>query len=83
MTLVVKRSHGCAGAGRIHLQIFNIVYTRLSEGINKYPGELYALTKDYSRAENPAAKYPEKPKEMQDTFDSEARRNQVYQLAPA
>jgi len=31
---------------------------RLSDGINEYPWELYDLTKDYSRAENPAAKYP-------------------------
>ncbi len=37
MSLVVTRSHACAGAGRIHLQIFNIVHTRLSEGINEYP----------------------------------------------
>jgi arylsulfatase A-like enzyme len=57
--------------------------TRLSEGLNEYPWELYDLTKDYSQAENLAAKYPGKLKEMQAAFDSEARRNQVYPLAPA
>jgi arylsulfatase len=41
------------------------------------------LTKDFSQAQNLADKYPEKLKEMQDAFDSEARRNQVYPLAPA
>ena len=57
--------------------------TRLFEGLDEYPWELYDLTKDYSQAENLAAKYPEKLKEMQDAFDVEARRNQVYPLAPA
>jgi arylsulfatase len=57
--------------------------TRLTEGLGEYPWELYDLSKDFSQAENLAAKYPDKLKEMQDAFDSEARRNQVYPLAPA
>jgi arylsulfatase len=56
--------------------------TRLSEGLNEYPWELYDLSKDFSQAENLAAKYPEKLKKMKDAFDKEARRNQVYPLAP-
>ncbi len=56
---------------------------KVSEGINEYSWELYDLTRDFSQAENVAAKYPEKLKEMQAAFDSEARRNQVYPLAPA
>ncbi len=56
------------------------IFTRL---VNEHPWELYDLTKDYSQAENLAAKYPDKLKEMQDAFDREARRNQVYPLAPA
>jgi arylsulfatase A-like enzyme len=47
-----------------------------------YPWELYDLAKDFSQAENLADKYPEKLKELQDAFDSEARRNQVYPLVP-
>jgi arylsulfatase A-like enzyme len=49
----------------------------------KFPWELYDLTKDFSQSQNLAAEYPEKLKEMQDAFDSEAHRNQVYPLAPA
>jgi hypothetical protein len=48
----------------------------------EHPWELYNLTEDYSQAHDLAAKYPEKLKEMQDLFDSEARRNNVYPLVP-
>jgi arylsulfatase A-like enzyme len=44
------------------------------------PWELYNLTDDYSQAHDVAAKYPEKLKELQQLFDQEARRNQVYPL---
>ncbi len=54
----------------------------LAEGLDAYPWELYDLTKDFSQARNLAVKYPEKLKELQDAFDSEARRNQVYPLVP-
>jgi arylsulfatase len=46
------------------------------------PWELYNLNEDYSQAHNLAGQNPEKLKEMQQLFDSEARRNNVYPLVP-
>jgi arylsulfatase A-like enzyme len=46
------------------------------------PWELYNLNEDYSQAHNLAAQNPEKLKELQQFFDSEARRNNVYPLVP-
>jgi arylsulfatase len=46
------------------------------------PWELYNLNADYSQAHNLADQNPEKLKELQQLFDSEARRNNVYPLAP-
>jgi len=43
---------------------------------------LYDLAHDFSQAHDLATKYPEKLKELQDAFDSEARRNNVYPLLP-
>ena len=42
--------------------------------------ELYDLRSDFSQSRNVAARYPEKLKEMQALFDSEAIRNSVYPL---
>ncbi len=42
--------------------------------------ELYNLTDDYSQAHDLAAKYPDKLKELQALFDSEAKRNDVYPI---
>lgn len=47
---------------------------------NIHPWELYNLTNDYSQAVNLADKYPKKLKELQQLFDQEAKRNQVYPL---
>jgi arylsulfatase len=44
--------------------------------------ELYDLTRDYSQAHDLADKYPQKLKELQDAFDAEAQRNNVYPLLP-
>ena len=44
--------------------------------------ELYDLTHDYSQAHNLADKYPEKLKELVDTFEAEAVRNNVNPLLP-
>ena len=44
--------------------------------------ELYDLTNDFAQAHNVADKYPDKLKELVDTFDAEARRNNVYPLVP-
>jgi arylsulfatase A-like enzyme len=46
------------------------------------PWELYHLTDDFSEANNLAAKYPDKVKEMENLFDEQARENQVYPLNP-
>jgi arylsulfatase len=43
--------------------------------------ELYNLDEDFSQAHDLADKYPDKLKELIATFDSEARRNNVYPLA--
>src|SRR5262249_48073295 len=51
-----------------------------SPDYNLYPWELYNLNEDYSQADNLAEKYPEKLKELQQLFDVEAQRNQVYPL---
>ena len=46
------------------------------------PWELYHLDDDYSQANNVATQYPDKLKELEDLFDSEAKRNHVYPLEP-
>ncbi|HLP04962.1 MAG TPA: arylsulfatase [Paludibacter sp.] len=42
--------------------------------------ELYNLNEDWNEINDVAAKYPEKLKELQDLFDSEAKKNNVYPL---
>jgi arylsulfatase A-like enzyme len=42
--------------------------------------ELYNVTEDFSQANNLADKYPEKLKELQDAFDVEAKKYEVYPL---
>jgi arylsulfatase len=42
--------------------------------------ELYDITKDFSEADNLAAKYPEKLKELQEVFRKEAIRNNVFPI---
>jgi arylsulfatase len=51
-------------------------------GIGQHPWELYNLNEDYSQAHDLAGTYPEKLKELQQLFDQEARRNNVYPLIP-
>ena len=53
-----------------------------NDNVNFRSWELYNLNEDFSQAHNLADKYPEKLKELQALFDSEAERNQVYPLAP-
>jgi arylsulfatase len=48
---------------------------------DQHPWELYNLNDDYSQAHDVAAKYPEKLKQLQQLFDEEARRNQVYPIS--
>ena len=46
------------------------------------PWELYHLDEDFSQAHNLAAQYPDKVKELEALFDSEAQRNHAYPLEP-
>ena len=46
------------------------------------PWELYHLDEDFSQAHDVAAQYPDKVKELEALFDSEAKRNHVYPLEP-
>jgi arylsulfatase len=48
--------------------------------IDAYTWELYDLTKDYSQANDLAAKMPDKLKEMQSLFGQEAKKYHVYPL---
>ena len=47
---------------------------------NNCTWELYDLTKDWTQAEDVAAKYPEKVKEMKELFAAEARKYEVLPL---
>ncbi len=58
-------------------------FFKYQQELDTYPWELYNLEEDFSQANDLSAKYPEKLKEMQEAFDMEARRNNVYPLAPA
>ncbi len=48
--------------------------------VDAYKWELYDLTKDYSQANDLAAKMPDKLKEMQALFAQEAKKYNVYPL---
>ncbi|SUS07575.1 Arylsulfatase [uncultured Defluviicoccus sp.] len=50
--------------------------------IDQNPWELYNLNEDYSQTHNLADKYPAKLAELVKVFDQEARRNNVYPIAP-
>ena len=49
-------------------------------GADKQPWELYHVSDDYSQAHNLATQYPDKLKELQQLFDQEAKRNNVYPI---
>ncbi|WP_433885746.1 arylsulfatase [Pseudomonas vranovensis] len=51
-----------------------------NKGFDEDKWELYNLNEDFSQANDLAAKYPEKLKELQDLFDQQAKANQVYPL---
>jgi len=50
--------------------------------VDAVPWELYNLNQDFNERHNLATELPEKLKEMQALFDQEAKKNQVYPLAP-
>jgi hypothetical protein len=53
-----------------------------NSGPESRPWELYHLDEDYSQAHDVAAQYPDKLKELEALFDSEAKRNHAYPLEP-
>jgi arylsulfatase len=58
------------------------IYGAAPDAMDRQPWELYNLSDDYSEAENLAARYPDKLKQLQDVFDVEAKKNKVYPLDP-
>lgn len=50
--------------------------------LDQHPWELYNLDEDYSQVHDVAAQHPEKLKELVALFDREARKYNVYPLAP-
>jgi arylsulfatase len=69
-------------AGSRHLLPWDLAAHWLDRKPEDNPWELYNLNEDYSQAHDLAAKNPDKLKEMEQLFDSEARRNNVYPLTP-
>jgi arylsulfatase len=58
------------------------LYSAAPESMMQQPWELYHLSEDYSEANDLAKKYPDKLKQLQALFDTEAKKNQVYPLDP-
>jgi arylsulfatase len=58
------------------------LYSAAPESMMQQPWELYHLSEDYSEADDVAAKYPAKLKQLQTLFDVEAKKNQVDPLDP-
>jgi arylsulfatase A-like enzyme len=57
-----------------------VVASAVSQDPAGYPYELYDLTKDWTQYDNVAGKYPDKVKEMDELFWSEAAKYQVLPL---
>ncbi|TPG78224.1 arylsulfatase [Pseudomonas arsenicoxydans] len=57
-----------------------IIVGNVSQDPAAFPWELYDLHKDWTQSEDVAAKFPEKLKEMQDIFWTEAQKYQVLPL---
>ena len=68
-------------AGARHLLPWK-AFERFGAPIGQHPWELYNLDKDYSQAHDLAKENPEKLKELVQLFDEEAKRNNIYPLAP-
>ena len=69
-------------AGRRFLLPWGPPAANWKSSIDQHPWELYNLNEDYSQAHNLADKYPAKLAELVKVFDQEARRNNVYPIAP-
>ncbi|HXS12631.1 MAG TPA: arylsulfatase [Acidobacteriaceae bacterium] len=71
--------HGWIAAQRTGLLPWAYTFTNNSGPL---PWELYDLDKDYSEANNLAAKYPGKLAQLEKLFDEEAWKNHVYPIDP-
>ena len=60
----------------------NTIRNASDKDLDVRPWELYNLNEDPSQAHNLADKYPEKVKELQQVFNSEAERNHAYPILP-
>jgi arylsulfatase A-like enzyme len=69
-------------AGRRFLLPWGSPSAKWESSIDQHPWELYNLNEDYSQALDLADKYPAKLAELVKAFDQEARRNNVYPIAP-
>jgi arylsulfatase len=69
-------------AGARHLLPWQAISDGGKTPIGQHPWELYNLSEDYSQAHDLAAQNPQKLKELVALFESEAKRNNVYPLAP-
>ena len=56
------------------------ITTEPKANLLEYPWELYDLSNDWTQTENVAEKYPDKLKELQDLFQQEAAKYQVFPL---
>jgi arylsulfatase len=72
-----------AAAKRFEPWAFGQSFTKAFDGdFSRDKWELYNVREDFAEANDLAAKYPDKLKALQAVFDSEAKRNMVYPLAP-
>ncbi len=71
--------HGWIAAQRSGLLPWSYTFTNNNGPL---PWELYDLDKDYSEANNLAAKYPDKLAQLEKLFDDEAWKNHVYPIDP-
>ncbi len=71
--------HGWIAAQRTGLLPWAYTFTNNNGPL---PWELYDLDKDYSEANNLAAKYPDKLAQLEKLFDDEAWKNHVYPIDP-
>ena len=69
-------------AGSRHLIPWEVFAKIGNSPVTGHPWELYNLKEDYSQAHDLANKNPEKLKELIALFDQEAKRNNVYPIAP-
>lgn len=71
---------GKRGGGGVNIPTSEIAPDGSKVDFTQDAWELYNLSEDFNERNNLAAKYPDKLKELQDVFDAEARKYNVYPL---